>query len=251
MNVIRAGLDFVLAINFVDANGSPVTGPDSASYTIVDHEGTELVASTALSPAPTDTMAAITIPAAVSELAVGQTHKGLFIELLFAKDGVQSIVQEEVIAEAAQPLQLLANSFQTYNTAVMVSHEISGIDSFAGATRQERIRALITGFQMLNTLTFIVGGKKRRDLTLLTTDEFNALTPGFLRALRTAQVIEANELLDPNSIHNKRQSGLLSESIGESSMFWRPEKVLLIPVTRRSLDVLRGWVTWELETGRG
>jgi hypothetical protein len=251
MEVYFSGSEFDVVVPFIDPTGVEVSAV-SASYIITDENEATVVPQTALTLEPGDGAAVIHLGSAITTLPAEVTSRWLRVTATYIdSNGRTNSNSVDLIIEQKDSLRILKNSFQSYGTAALATRELFEIPAFLNATEAERKSALINAFYQLNTLTFYVGGKKRRNLQLMDEAEFLSLPLAFVRALQLAQVVEANELLAGWTMHRKRQAGLLSESIGESTMFWRPEKVLLIPVTRRSLDLLRGYVTWELEIGRG
>jgi hypothetical protein len=146
------------------------------------------------------------------------------------------------IAEPVDNLTIATNSYQSYYGAILNAEDLHGIDSFKNATKEEQCAALSHAYKVLNTMTYSDGYKDYYNLGSLTQVEMEALTAPFLQALRFAQVIEANEMLDGNSLFQKRQEGVMSETIGESSMMFRPGNILNYPITRRSMMFLRNYI---------
>jgi hypothetical protein len=250
MDTYFAGSEIRLELPFALASGATVDGVTAVAYEITDSSGGVVLAASNLTPAPADNAHVLTLSAEQTALAAGVVRDVRVVRFSFEHGGATHTTYHEFYIEARDVLRLMQNSYQTYEHALLVARDVADIEGFNGATREQRITALVNAFHSLNTLNFFVTGHYYGDLGVVPAAEFQAMNARFQRAICTAQVIEANEFLSGDTIHKKRQAGLLSESIGESSMFWRPEKVLLIPVTRRSLDVLRGYVVWEMRTGR-
>ncbi|WEU67482.1 hypothetical protein [Xanthomonas phage JGB6] len=158
-------------------------------------------------------------------------------------DGGTHLFQEEpFILEASETLIKGNNSFQSYFEAMLVAEEISGMDSFKSSNKEDQIAALSTAYRTIGTMTFQDKLGPHYDVTAYDAAKLDKLELGLLKALCIAQVIEANELLDTNSIHYKRMDGLLSETIGESSMMFKSGSVTSMAVTRRSLMFLRNYI---------
>ena len=143
------------------------------------------------------------------------------------------------------------NSYQNYLTALLTAEELSGVDSFKEADKAGQQSAMAHAYNVLNTLVYVDRYGEYYDLSALDDTALAALEPGFLKALKIAQVIEANEMLNPNSVYTKRQDGLMSETIGESSMMFRPGNINNYPVTRRSLMFLRNYILIRAKLERG
>ena len=134
------------------------------------------------------------------------------------------------------------NSFQTYYDAVLLADEISGLQYIKALSQEEFSAAMVTAYETINTMVFVDSTGEHYELGTYDEAKLNTLDPGFLRALRIAQLVEANEMSDVNSIHYKRLDGLMSETIGESSMMFRPGNIQNFAVTRRSMTFLRNYI---------
>lgn len=134
------------------------------------------------------------------------------------------------------------NSYQDYYTSILTAEGLAGVDAFKDASKADQMAALRHAYDVLNTMVYADKYAEYYNLADLDDTALDALDPDFLRALRIAQVIEANEMLDANSVHYKRQDGLMSETIGESSMMFRPGNINNYPITRRSMMFLRNYV---------
>jgi hypothetical protein len=144
--------------------------------------------------------------------------------------------------------------------------DVAGLDNLQDSTRRDRILALVNSYDVITRLRFQIPrdhwcsreiaapgwlGRDEVNLRSITQADFSNLSATLTSALMKAQLIEANECLDQFSILKKRQQGLMSETIGESSMMFRPEKVLNLPITRRSQDLIRAYLVWDMGIGRG
>lgn len=157
----------------------------------------------------------------------------------------------DFILEAQELLVKGANSFMDYFEAMLTAEEVSGVEFFKGAAKADQITALTTAYQILCTMVYGDNTGDHYDIGGYDATRLDTLEPGLLRALRIAMVLEANEMLDGNSLHYKRQDGLMSETIGESSMMFRPGNIQNFPVTRRSMNFLRNYVVIRARLYRG
>lgn len=81
--------------------------------------------------------------------------------------------------------------------------------------------------------------------------QFNALPSKFTRAIKRAQLIEANIILGGDVVGKKRQDGIISETIGESSAFFNSKPYLNLPISRQSYEELRTYILFKVGTLRG
>lgn len=162
------------------------------------------------------------------------------MRLSYDFNGVAGYV--DFMVEASEVLVTGVNSYQPYFESLLTAEEIAGVDVFKGATKSDQVAALVNAYEILNTMSYVDKYGEYHDLGALDAAALDGLEPNFLRALKLAQIIEANEMLDVNSLHYKRQDGLMSETIGESSMMFRPGNINNYPITRRSMAYLRQYV---------
>jgi hypothetical protein len=62
---------------------------------------------------------------------------------------------------------------------------------------------------------------KPLDISAYTVDQFNALPANMVLSLKKAQVVLANSLVENSPVREKIRQGIISETIGESSMFFK------------------------------
>lgn len=164
--------------------------------------------------------------------------------------GTQTI-KVQVMVEQDITLIKGVNSFQSWWELQLTLEEVPGIDFLKSLSESEMVAQLANAYRTIGTLAFVDITGEHWDITSYTAEELDDLTPDFLKALTIAQVIEANEYADPNSIHYKRLSGLMSETIGESSMMFKSGHTDNSPVTRRSMMFLRNYVLIRARLARG
>ena len=156
----------------------------------------------------------------------------------------------DIILESRETLIKGVNSFMNYYEAVLLAEEIGDIAFFKAASREDQIVNLISAYDVLKTLVYADRYGDHYDIGGYDDTKLNSLEPAFLRALQIAMIIEANDMLDANSLFRKRLDGLMSETIGESSMMFRPGNIQNFPVTRRSLNYLRNYIVIRARLGR-
>lgn len=252
METYFANQPLSISIPLSTSNGNVVLDPTDVTYRVLDATGYEFSPAAPVAVVAGSGMADIAIDGIAAQLQVGEVRSYRQIEVTFKSAGVTHICYDEFLIELMDSLIVMVNSFQTYGDAAVRCAEITGLESFASATRRERITALSNAYITLSRLEYqIPPYYSPVRIQGLSEYDFEALHQGLTSALKMAQVIEANEALDSFSILKKRQQGLMSETIGESSMMFRPEKVLNVPMTRRGMDLLRPYLVWNMSIGRG
>lgn len=244
MDILIAGRTHTFTVGLKDKFGAALTDPDSLSFQVLDDTG-------AVIEGPTTLTASGSVVDVVPNTALtGATRAFRVLQVLYSKGGENFLEEVEFIIEQYNVLEIGSNSFQTYSDAMLRSYDLVDIDGWRIAPKQDRQVAMVSAFHALASMNFFVTGKTYGQIDTLTAAQFLALNPRFVEALRKAQIVEANEYLSGDTPHKKRQMGIFSETIGESSMFFRTGKALPLPVTRRSLDILRGYISWEMGVGR-
>lgn len=253
MFAVEVGEALTLNVTFTDSADNPVT-PVSATWSVLDGDDDVLVPPTAIADV-SGAGANITVPGAV-HFAAG----GYRLDVVMQTDSGQ--VRKSVVYGAFAPnrLEVLKNSFMTYQEAMFLAQDLPNSMDLQSADQAKQITCLINGFQRLTQLNYLVPNPKVLDdmdriipsdirrLTprmwpLMTLDYFNAYPPAFIKALKMAQVAEANHIATDDPIGMKRRAGLMSESIGESSMMFRVGPAPLdIGVSRLSLRYLTGYL---------
>ena len=267
MKTYPASTAVTLTFPFVDLNGDPVT-PSAVSARVLREHGTEIVPSFSVSFDPGDTEADVAIAAINNALISGQELAARVVELsMTTPAGTIPAVQTYLIRGTIK-LTAPSNSFQTYEQALIQAATMTGLDMWnhASTTDDQRRNALLDAYRRLTRLGYRARVEEDQalieDLTgwetnlsprvwpAMTLGEYNTLPQAFRTALCRAQVIEANELLSVTGPETKRRKGILSESVGESSMMFRPGKPLDLGLSEAALRELTGFVNLRITIAR-
>jgi len=268
MNSYAAGLAVNVTLEFHDLNGDPVT-PTALSYMVQDENGTELIPGSVLPLEAGATSATILIPAEHNRLAPRESA-GVRVVTLFMNDAAGAHeVYTTYMLRRPQRLQVLDNSFITYPKSILIADEIPRLDAWNMANAMDRQAALIEAYTRLTRFGYIVKRPEEADSMSYLTDDlwgtaritpqmwpvmeaayFNALPQNFRTALAKAQVAEANEILAGDVVGELRRSGLLSKSVGESSMMFRSGKPLEMGISHQALNYLTGFVDLRMTVTR-
>lgn len=253
-----------VTIPFLDFEGNPVTAT-ALSYGVRDENGLEIVPLTALAaPAPSDTDVDITIAAPSNASA------GARVVLLNIETAEGNFAQEMVYQLVATSAPVIpTESFQSYAQAMLLAASIPNLLGWSAASGADQIAAMreaysrITQFNLvipatdLDGMSYIVTddlGPFRIPPTLwpvMTLERFMAYDQHFRLNLRKAQVVEADELLRGDTLGEKRRAGLMSESIGESSMMFRAGvRPVERPVSQAAFRYLGRYIEQSVRIGR-
>ncbi|NQZ53223.1 MAG: hypothetical protein HRT93_03105 [Piscirickettsiaceae bacterium] len=240
MEIYRDGSIVKVEMQFVDDNDNLVS-PTSATYRVLSEDNTELVAETTVTINDGDSGTAITVNSPENTLAVGAIKGLRTVELTMVTAlGIVTSTSRYVV-EAANTLVVGETSFQTYNQALLTSLDMVGIDIWSGSTDRQKKAAMIEAYVNITKLNFNIGNISEVDLTLIDSD--------LLAAIAKAQIAEADFMMGGDTVEDKRRTGLMSETVGESSNMFRPGKPLVLAVSEKALRYLTGYITWSRRIG--
>ena len=279
MNTYRSGSTVTEEIQLVDDTGIPLI-PISVTYRILNESGIELVAQTATSFAVNDSSVTVVTSTIINALTAGSLKGFRVIELKLTFDtGNVTYLNNSYLLEVENSLVQMTNSYQTLNEAKLLLLDMPDMPAWEVATDRKRMAAMTEAFLRIGKLNYNIYGllipsrentvvsnrinidfggtesvsyfRTRPTLNALTQIEFAALPSLFSIAVKKAQLSEADIILGGDPISKKREEGLMSDSVGESSVMFRQGKPLLLAVGRRTLDYLSGWVYFSPRLGRG
>lgn len=249
MDVYQNNTSVTLTIPLIDENDKALT-PASVSYEIFDEVQAELQATTAVANFTSgDTSVSVTISSAINTIAA---KKGLRVVRVttISTDGSTGIVIVRYVLQNGAALAKGVNSYQEFGEALLVTMDMPDLMGWMFSTDRKRQAAMAEAYNRIGMLRFDIEGREIIGLNTLEAADFNQLSPVFLEALSKAQVSEADIILGGDPIHSKREEGLLSDSVGESAIMFRPGKPLLLSVSRRTLNYLSGFVSFNNALGR-
>lgn len=267
MQTFAVGTEVAMNFAFVDLNGDPIV-PLAISVKIYDEEDVEKGTFEVPLAMTTSEAIDLVVPG-MFNLLEPEVNVGLrTVEVTF------NTAQGDISQRAAYTIRrsnrliVLTNSFQTWSKAQLEVQNIPNLLGWLGATDVDRQVALIEAFTRLTRLGYFVRwprdiddlaylrpGEDRkiapRHWAAMTLDQWNTWYPEtFRQALRRAQIVEADNVLGSDVVGKKRRSGLLSESIGESSMMFRSGKPLDTGISPETMRQLTGFLDFRATTTR-
>lgn len=279
------GVAVTVTVPAIDSTGAKITNASAASYRVLDELGTEVQALTAVSGFVANAaQAVITIASALNQLppapatpppgiyplAVAQLRSMRVVEVHFTTPAgnIQAEALYSITALGAAQLQLMVNSFQTYEEALLETFAMPSLSGWEASSRQQRVQAMSEAYLRLTKLGYSVPHAYSIDSPpagaglwpvrfippsywqIMQPAQFNLYAPLFRQCLRRAQVAESNIILGGDPIQQRRDDGLMSESIGESSMMFRPGKPIQLPVSRDAARYLQNYIQFRMTLTR-
>lgn len=258
---VSAGTDARLTIATVDDAGNAILGV-SATWSLYDQYG-DIVTT-----GPVDSYAdntSVTFEIDKQYITIDSNTEGREI-VVFVKDadGDVTEVRDYFLIVNNTPLEIMVNSCMTYAEALAVRTDFGELAGWDAADADTRAAAMRQAFAHLSRIRFKVPGVSRfnhvhtdelytksyfhlQRATRIDWDESNA---DFRRCMKRAQLQEANNLLGGDPIGKKRAEGIISETIGESSMFFRSTPYLNLPISRQAYDEVKGYITLRVDIAR-
>lgn len=237
------------------------SAPISASFTVEDADGLELLAANVPPSGLGTGVIGIVIPGAIN------ATRGLRIVRLnyVGPGGIGGPSLEFSYRVGEENLVIQGNSFDGYGRLLDLASLMTGVDAFMSADRSGRIRALAEAWRRICSLRISEPPHLNRqdrltdvpwlgagvELDTLSADELAELDPRLLLALRRAQIVEADAILGPDqpAVAN-RLGGLVSNKVGESEQVYRMGKPLETRVSARTMRELGGFVSFSVRIGR-
>ena len=248
MNIYEPGMDIIVTLPFVDASGNTVT-PTALDYKIVDESGTEVVALTNIPVfTASDGQHELTVTAANNALGVGVIRALRKVELQITVGADTHWVRESYILESVSPLEVLTNSFQTYDEALLNVRDMAAMEGWDAATESHRVAAMIQAFDYMHAFSYQMNYTdetyETKGIDELDATDWTNLVAKQKSDFRRSQLIQANYLLGGNPIEKDIEDGLQSSTIGEVSQFYRPRPSLSLPLCRDALKFVGRYIDW-------
>jgi hypothetical protein len=258
----------------VDEAGNPIDAV-SASWELFDERGVSIDAGVVADFEPSIPEVSFEIEAASMNLADGEISSGREIVVsLTQADGDEIELRDYFVLVARNPLAVAQNSFVTFPEALRVRGEFGSLDGWDGAPRERQQAALVEAYRRLCRMSFKVPGANldgsnvnranygtgtdegwawgsRVRVSTLSQAQFDALPATFRHAVKRAQLAEANVLLGGDPVGAKRQAGIVSETTGESSMFFQSRPHLNLPISRQAYEEVKRYVSLRIGLLRG
>ena len=180
----------------------------------------------------------------------------------------------------ADPLTVGVNSFMTYRQAQKMAMDMPKLNNWESMSQSQRISALLEAKQRICRLAFDFGqvqldmtkqdyvvqaaGKPRCvqvgeifgvyggsvKLEDLSVEDFEALPTKFRTALMQAQLAEANDVLEVDSIAERHRQGLILETIGEVKQMFSSIIPAQMAVSSKAMSYLSRYLASGKKIGR-
>jgi hypothetical protein len=263
MKLYPENYDVAVEVGFTDLNGDPITVTE-INAVLYDGDDQPILEMPALPFDQAEGSKTITVSAAFNLLGESETSAARILRVALKTDA--GIVRRNFgyIIEAESRLELLNNTWVTLEASEALARDMPELKAWYQASDEQRAAALINAYTRMQRiqLRFLWplrdGEPEERQLETVirpgqwsevTVDEFLSFPRDFRRALRMAQICEANEILTDDPYQSRHRAGVISETVGESSVMLRGGK-LELGVGTQTLRYLTGFVYYQVSIAR-
>lgn len=265
--------DVEVQVALSDLNNAPIVVTDIQA-SLYDGDDRVLIDFGSLPFDAGDTSKTIVIPASFNVLGEGDLSvvRILRVNLVTAAGVIRR--SHDYIVEGESRLEILNNTFVTLEAAEALARDMPELRAWHQNTEEQRAAALINAYTRLKRIQLRICRPELLDehhsemaasehgrwcnmetvirpgvWDELTVDDFLDLPRDFRRALRMAQIAEANEILTNDPLQARHRAGVISETVGESSVMLRGGK-LQIGISDTALRYLGGYVYYQVGVAR-
>lgn len=253
MLYVLEGQPVSVNIPFVDASGNKQS-VSSVAYEVRDGNDKVVFSAPSVDVTETETFFQVKVDAQYN--IAGPSGKSAYSIIVSMQTESRVIkVTQFYIVEKEQRLTVMKNSFMTLAQAFLESSEFVNLPGWSNATERRQVAALSQAYSNITQMTLeytpinddgvymegyeeIIGAL---EWSQMTANKFDDLPPVFTKALMRAQILEANDLLEGNVMTAKINSGVRSETIGESSITFNTS-LMQHQVSRAAMGVLGRYV---------
>lgn len=251
---------------FTDLNGDQVE-PSAVTATLYDGEDKEVVDFGSLPFDAAEGYKEVTIPAAFNVLGTGQMQAARVLRVALTTPAGVIRRSFAYLIEGEFRLAIMVNSFQSIESAEILARDVLNLNGWHSASDEQRFTAMIEAFTRLIRIpmrfkhedSIKLGDRTdmfaeetviaRSAWPKVTEEEFLSWPAHFRKALRMAQLVEANEQLEGDPIAKKHRAGIISETVGESSVMLRGGRVDH-GISNNTLTYLTGYIYYNNRIAR-
>jgi hypothetical protein len=260
-----------VVVKFTDLNGAAVT-PTAVSAVLYDGNDTEVVDFGSLPFDASEGQKSISIPKEFNRLADGENRAARILRVGIETEQGTIPRSFSYAIESDQRLVLLTNTFVTLEAAEFMALDTPNVTGWNVASDDQKLAALTeayrrltripmrfptyapgTGFDSFNTIApreLLEETVIERDMwDDITGEQFNDFPIAFKKAVRRAQFVEANELLQGDNVAKKHRQGIVTETIGESSVTLRDGRIDY-GIGSETLKALTGYIYFNMRIRR-
>lgn len=258
-----------VVVVFTDLEGAAVT-PTAVSAVLYDGDDAEVVDFGSLPFEMSEGQKVISIPKEFNRLVGNEVRAARILRVRIETEQGTIPRSFSYAIESGQRLVLMENTFITLEAAEFLAMDTPNTSGWTVASEDQKLAALTESYRRLTMIPMryqvhrpLVGGSVtgwrsdwnsiaprelveevviERDVwDELTVEQFSDFPAAFKKALRRAQFTEANELLQGDNVSKKHRQGIVTETIGESSVTLR-SGAIDFGISSETMKALVGYV---------
>lgn len=257
----RADSAVSLALQLIDQSGNPIAVATTEAQ-VVDQDGVELGAPGLTVSA---TVLTIEVPSAMNAIA-GDLGTRLIQVAVTDTAGERHQFEAFYGLDRGSILAPGQNSYGDYQTLLGHALFMPECQGLLSVEPGRRALALVQAHHNLGNAPIRLDDHCELDLrdrvrtwgqtfgfthpSELSPEQLAALPPAITLRLQRAQVAEAVEILEVDPISDRRRTGLISLSHGETTEFYRTAKPLTLPIGRAAAKELGSLLSWAKSIAR-
>lgn len=263
MNTYKAGNPASSVFSLATDEG--VLAPTSLRRRVLDEEGNLIADWEAVDlPEPGAEEVGLFTGASLNTLVPPQLRGIRVVELEVTTAAGKTVLELAHMLESSQLLVPGINSFLTYYQAVLIGQTYTD-ETLSGWAQQpvqeQRQRALSEAFERIRLMNVSIDWENAQSIIRdrffepprlrdLNSAQILALEARLMKALRYAQVLEANHILTEDPIREWRAAGVQSMTVGESSQFFGAARPLDRGICEAAAKMLARYVRRDTRLGR-
>mgnify|MGYP003636877717 CR=1 FL=1 len=263
MNTFIPGSDITLTFDMVD-DESETIDPVSATFDVFDHEGVQLVTGQAITVVGSEDQLETVIDATHNTITGAEGARSVIMNIV-AANGNKRLTKTYLLSGQSF-LVVPEESGMTIIQSEMLSVKMaqSVLEVWNDEDEKRKSAALRESWTRLSRIPFspwrdfevpdsdvpksLINGDFA--LNQLSMSEWLQLPANFKGAIKRAQLIEAAVLLDGDPTWDRRQDGLISKTVGESSEMFSSKKAAFSTISPKSQREISAYIRRRIVIGR-
>lgn len=264
MNTFVPGTDITVVFDMVEPSTLELIEPISVSYDLFDDEGVKLITAEAVSILGGEDQISITIPALNNSILGTEGARTIALYVL-TPIGITTLTSTYLLTQFTF-LKVPEESGMTLPQCEILSNKMSQsvLEAWRDQDGDRKQGALREAWNRLSRIPFlpwrehedipstVTNQIKAGDFSLnqLTADQWRDMPMLFRNAVLRAQLIEAAVILDGDPTWDRRQDGLISKTVGESSEMFKPSKAAFSTVSPKAYREVSGYIRRRITLAR-
>lgn len=257
MNTYSEGYVVSVPVSFLDLNGAEIT-VTGVTARLLDENDTLVHDYGSIAFVAQDGVVDIVITPLMNTLGVGKANgaRTLRVSLATADGTVKK--SSSYLLKGETEIVVMENSFMSLSKAELLASSSVNLNGWNLASPAQKELALISAFGRITKISMRFNPSEiATEETIILSGawqyvdkaDFDSWPSNFTKKVLSAQLAEANEIIQGDEIGKRHRSGIISETVGESSVMLRGGQID-IGISRSALDCLVGHIYYNFRCAR-